>query len=335
MTDPGPDPGVRTYLTGAPARAGVRADMRPHFRGAPAVDLSQIPVHAASFVLDDYTVVHGWPTGRPDNEVRNFTRVGLGDWTFSDRPPQPFEINIGAAVRWLPTDSSFVPGTMWTPTTGGGLNWVFDPEYAPTLYDDYSFQVIGGDEVSLPAMVFSGDAWARLDDPGWSSSAFTFVLAAVMMPNLDGDTYGVLESSTLNGPAPVDPNNADPLPYAPNDWGLRYTRGQIYFWAGANMLRHRVSFPQARVVIMGIALDSSEGKFIAASSGALTTDSFDSGGLNVFDLDLFLGRTGEAFDAANSAQMAVFDLSFFDHALSFTELADVVHSLNAVYGVMR
>lgn len=330
-----PDPGVRTYLTGAPALGQVHVDLHPHIAAPDLIDPARVPQHVASFTLEDYAVLAGYPTGRPAHEVRNYSRVGLGDWTFSDQPPMPWEINIGATVRWLPYEASVIPGTMWTPTTGSGLNWAYSPEYEPSLYDSFDFQVIGGDEVSMPALVFQGDAWAELDDAGWSANAFTFVLVAVLMPNPEGDSFGILESSALNGPPPVDLNNADPLPYAPSDWGLRYSRGQIYFWAGANMLRHTVTLPQAKPVIMAVALDSTEGKFTAASAGALTTANFDVDNLNVFDLDLFLGRTGETFDSATTAQMAVLDLVYFDRALSFHELADVTHQLNAVYGVMR
>lgn len=324
-------PPQRTFVQGAPAAMQVRADLHHNSDAAPVIDVPVLTQHSSAFELEDYAIVYGYPAGRPPLQARAVTACGIGNWDYSGHNLAPLDVNLQAAARWLPTDSTFNPAAQWSPTIGEGPNFIFDPTTAPYLDDGYSYASAGGEQ-NQPALIFSGDAWAELDDAGWSAQAFSFVMVAVMYPNTEGDSFGILESSTLNNP-PILSDPTLPMPDYPNDWGLRYRSGSVYFWAGASMLRHPIAFPQARAVLIGIALDGAEGKFIVKDANGLTTELFDAGGLNVFDLQLFLGRTGTAFDTGATAQMALLDLAYFDRSLTFEQLSEVTHLLNAVYGI--
>jgi len=52
-----------------------------------------------------------------------------------------------------------------------------------------------------------------------------------------------------------------------------------------------------------------------------------------FDVDLVLGRIGSAEGESTNAVMDVLEVSYFDRALSFGELEELVAELDAAYGV--
>lgn len=321
---------VKTYLQGSPAQVSIDADMQPTVRPAP-VDQVTVPVmteHPAAFLMEDYMVLEGVPTGRPELEARHFTRVGMGEWTWTDVPPRPWEINTGAALRWLPTDTTFAPGA-WQPSVGGGMSLVADPQSAPYLDDGYSFEVRGGDEVALPAVVFSGDAWMQLNDVGWSAHAFTVAIAAVFHPNDEGPLFGILQSYT---PATADPNSPSGTPSGATDWGLRYRSGIVELYAGTTVLSHTVSLPIGRPVVLVVAMEPTVGRLLVADR-TKSTRSFATSSYSLFDVQLLLGRTASGA-SSETAQMDVLEMDFFDHALSFEEMAGLLHDLNSLYGVV-
>lgn len=333
MSTPPPDPTVegagaeKTYIAGTRAEATVEADIYPV--AMPPPDLLESPtidVEAAGFVLEDYMVLEGQPSGRPELEIRMFVRCGLGDYTFTDIPPAPVTVDTGATVRWLPSSDAFSP-EIWTPSHGAGINLV--PGVAPFLDPDYSFSVRGGDEVSLPAVVFDGDAWLQLDNSGWSAQAFTFAIAAVMHQNPEGPTFGIFESQ-LDPPDPVD---VDDAPTKPTDWGLRYRQGVVELFAGASVVTHPVSLPQNRVMMLAVSMDPTTGRLFVLDRNK-STRSFSTDGMSLFDIQLFFGRTGGLFDAGNTAYMDVLEIDYFDHALDFDELSGVASLMDEMYGIV-
>lgn len=329
MTDPAP---LRTYLSGAPAEVSVDADMRLRSVQAPPdeVTIGEFGVHTESFDIEDYLVIAGVPAGQAMCEVRMRSRSVMGEYIFTDVPPAPADIDIKATCRWLPTAASFSPdGQSWSPTFGGGLTLATDGP-APYLDDTYSFEVRGGDEVSLPAVIFDGDASIALSAQGWSAPAFTFILVAVMHPNPEGAVYGLFASRLPEQISSDD--STDITGSRPVEWSLRNRQGTIELDAGGTMLAHQTFVEQGRPTMVAITLDGSGGKLFVADRSK-SSRSFSTANFALYEIDLLLGATGSG--AANeTAYMDVLDFSYFDRALSFDELADVLHQMDSCYGIV-
>lgn len=326
MTDPPIQPGApKTYVSGVPAIAYLDVDMHVG-RFLPPADDVEIPpmnINLSGFDSEDYMVVGGQPCGRPRCQVRLRSRVGIGSWNYSEAPPAPADVDNKATMRWLPNDQTFAPdGTYWTPTVGAGLALV--ATNGPYLDDNYSFEVRGGDEVSLPAVIFSRDAGMRLSSAGWAAPAFTFILVAVTHPNPEGPVYGLIESSTTD-----DPGN----PNAPTDWGLRYNQGRVNLFAGNHLTSHVMSAMLGRPVFFAISVDTASGRLLVCDRNK-TSSEFSTQGFSLYDIDVLLGQTGTG-NPGETAYMDVLDFSYFDRALSFADLNEQLHLMDSIYGIVN
>jgi hypothetical protein len=327
MTDPEGAGAVQTYLTADIATARVDAEVLITVKAPPRDTLlvPPIPVESYYFETEDYLVIDGVPTGGAPLQCRMRTVTGIGAYTYSDVPPAPADINLQSDARFLPTSGTFTEGVGWAPMVGSAFSLTCDPVYTPYLDDFYSFEVRGGDEVQLPAVVFSGDAWMMANDLGWTASAFTVALVAVLHPNPEAPSYGIIESSHES-----DPDDEEDTA---TDWGLRYNKGKITLWAGSQVVSHTVHQPLARPVIIMASIDATTGRFLVVDRNK-STRSFDTSGMKTYDVQLFLGRTGGDLSLVNTAEMDVLEFDFWARALDFDEMAHVVHELDSVYGVV-
>jgi hypothetical protein len=162
------------------------------------------------------------------------------------------------------------------------------------------------------------------------------MLTAVLHQNPEGPSFGLFESYT----PPADPEGIafpsatdEDAPERATDWGVRYRQGTMEMWAGSTVVTHPVSLPHARAVVVAVSMDPAVGKLVVVDRNK-STRSFSTDGFSLFDVQLFLGRTGGSFDAGQTAYMDVLEFNYWDHALSFDELADVVHTMDSLYGVV-
>lgn len=336
MTDPGPDPtgsgDIKTYVSGTMARTSVDASVNFTTFAPPEIVTINPPAwNVVSAVLDveDYFLLNGLPVAIPKTAVRLRSRCGVGEYIYTDAPPAPFDVDVSATMRWIPTDSTFTPDGTWAPTFGDGM--VLTSEIGPYLDDSYSFEVRGGDEVSLPAVIISGDSGMTLSDSGWSANAFTFLMVAVMHPNPEGPRFTIFESfdDAVNDNALTDPDGSTS---APVNWGVSCAQGVLSLHAGGTIVDHQISFIQARPVLIAVALDSGVGKLFVCDR-TKSTRSFSTDGFALFNIELLLGQSS-AGSANESAYMDVLDFCYWDRALSFAELSEVLSTLDAVYGIV-
>lgn len=345
MTDPVVDGvgDVKTYISGTVARATVAADVRLTHTVPPPDDTVEHPslaVRTAGFDTEDYYVIGGQPTGQPLCAVRMRSRAGIGVWEWSDVPPAPADVDTGATCRWLPTDATFAPdGTYWLPVQGSALQLTASSDAGlltsdpPYLDDNYSFSVRGGDEVSLPAVIIDGNAFMRLAAENWTTQAFTFVLVAVMHQNPEGPIFGVLESLTpFNPDLTIVPDPDEGAQGQVTDWGLRYRQGSLELYAGSTVLSHQVTLPQARAMVIGISMDAQTGRLLVCDRSK-STRSFSTDGYSLYNIDMLVGATNSG-DEGETAYMDVLELNYYDHALDFEDFSEVLHQLDAVYGVV-
>lgn len=311
-------------LVGSPATATVDVQFALTVLPAPAtqLDTEELTQRYAGFEVDDYLVISGRPVAPGAAGARLAISAGTGTAIASELHPGPMDIVTGADARWLPADATYAgAGAPWAPAVGGGVNWTADPNYAPYLDDGYAYDVRAGVTTPAAAMVFTGGSWMQLDTPNWSADAVTVVLVAVLRSG-GGGYYGLIESSSIDE-APDDPRT---------DFGLRYRRGTVEVYAGSKLASHAVRDEAGRATILALSLDSNEGRLMVVDR-QISTRAFSTAGLNLYDLNLFLGRTGGAYDVTATAEMDVLELGLYGRALSFAQLADVAHDLDAVYGV--
>lgn len=326
MTDPSSAP-VKTYVSGTPARIGLYVDVKLA-AAPPPPDEVEVPTLAISregFDLDDYLVISGLPAAEPSSLVRMRSRVVVGDYLYSDAPPSPFDVDLRATCRWLPTDSSFTPDGVWTPSIGGGL--VLQSDTPPYLDPSYSYSFRGTDEAELSAVIFDGDSAMRVGNTGWSTAAFGFVICAVMHENPEGPLYGIFESAQ-----PVNPDDLTSLDSPYTDWGVRYRQGEILLHAGGTILSHQVQLSIGRPVVIMLSIDAGDGRLLVCDR-TKSTRTFATSGFALYDIDFLLGQT-DSGEPNETAYMDVLDLAYYDHGIDFADMADILHSLDAVYGVV-
>ena len=310
-----------TYLYGAPARVNLRADAA--LKATAPANAETIDIDISSIQLLEYWIdERGIPRGYPPCGALYRVVGGTGVPQYTDVPPGADEVNLGCDCRWLPTEDSYTPDGLWRPQFGGNLNWLGQPPDLPYLDEGYSHLVRGGDEVAHNAVVIDGDSWLALDSSGTAAGAFTIILVAVFRPNPEGAAYSILESNTLNV---TDPSVID--------WALRDEAGTLRLRAGTIRAQHALVFPQSRAVFLALALDPVQAKLMVAGK-TKTTVVGSTAGISVYDLQLYLGRPGGNLVKAMTAQMDVLDLAFYGRSLSFDELNDKLHLLDAVYGIV-
>ena len=334
MTNPDGSGAVKTYISGSPATLSIDADVRLVHKPNPVIDNTTPPVtiHTNGFDIEDYVVVSGQPGAVPDCMVRMRSVSGVGPYIYSDVPPAPADVRMNSAARWLPTDASFSPdGLSWAASVGGGL--VLTADIPPYLDDFYSFQVRGGDEVALPAVIFDGDSSMRLRSGGWSAASFTFIIVAVMHQNPESNIFGILESYV----APPDPSTSDGspdvlAPTPPTPWGVRWRQGQIELWAGDVVLSHQSFSLQSRPIVIGISIDAAQGNLLVCDRNK-STRSFSTAGYQINDIDVLVGATSSGL-LEETAYMDVLEFNYYDRALSFADLDNALHLLDSIYGVV-
>lgn len=313
---------VKTYVVGTPAAGYVSADLRLDNRIGPPDDVVSVSLDTqlAGFEMEDYMIVEGEPCGLPNCMVRMNVACNVGAPIATDVPPAPADVATGATLRWLPTDGTFSPdGTFWEPTFGSGLNLL---SISPPFLDDlYSYQVRGGFEVEMPAVIFAGDSFMELSSAGWAAPAFTFILVAVMHANPEGPRYGIFESST------TDPD------ITLVDWGLRYNQGNLELFAGSQLVAAQLNTTPGRPTFFAVSVDAATGRLLVADTTKISKD-FSTAGFSLFDFDMLLGATS-AGAANETAYMDVLDFSYFDRALGFDELADQLHFMDSIYGIVK
>lgn len=318
--------GLKKYLTGAGALARVRGDVTI-MPVAPGNPNPLLVMRYAGFDTDDFVVHEGVPNGRPACEVRLTTRVGCGAFTVSDLPPAPADVHTGASARWLAGQKFASDGSSWLPAVGGGHALIAGQAAAPYLDEDYSFQVRGGAEVSMPAVVFSEGSWMMLDSTRFSAQAFTIAMVAVMHLNPLAPMYGIFESYTNRDAAGAE------LASELSDWGVRYRQGTVEIWSGGVLDIHSVLRAQARPVVIVAAVESAGGRLVVLDRNKSSL-SFSTEKTRIYDSTLYLGRTGEQAGPGQSAWMDVLEVDYFDHALTFEEISELTHALDSCYGVV-
>lgn len=319
------------YLILQPAQAAVgsgllaKSDPVVADPNAPAIELRYSAFDMETPLLED-----GVATDTPANGALARSTAGVGVFEYSERLTDPAALVTGATARWLALPNTYLPGVSWVPYEGSAAyQWLTSPQNAPVLDNDYVYSR-DREEIYRQAMIFDSSAWMTLSTDAYSPNS-TLIAVAVLGAGA-GREYSILES---DAPEPIaDPNdpNAPPLPPGYFGFGMRYSHGTVNLWSGGTILSHEAGDTFARPVILAMSLDPAQGKLTVADRNR-STRTFSTQGFGLDQVTLFLGRSGEGADKTTNAVMELLEVSYFDRALSFSELEAVITELDAAYGV--
>lgn len=305
-----------------------------------------VPYNTASWVVDEYRILNGWPTEIPDHDVVAQGFVSSAGEIMSIRPG-PGQISTGADVRWIASADSWDNTTFtWRPEDTAiypQYVWQSSSDYAPTYLNDYTYRV-GKEIVTRDALNFQNDAKEHLwsDFTGGSAGAVRF--SVVMVVNFSAK-FGIDASATqvsdyggifcAGHPTPSSPPNtfAEVVTGGTVDVHLR---GRYLYARPAQQAFEQLQSIHDLLVLsqplyLGITVDP---PYLTVTSGRnaakLTVGQTLIPSEETNNFDWVLGRaTG---DVLHGTDMTLFDCSFYGAPLSNGDMVGEIAALSACYG---
>jgi hypothetical protein len=302
-----------------------------------------VPYNMASYVLDDYRILNGWPVEVPPYDVRQKALVSASGDTLSNRQ-SPASVTTDADVRWVASELSYDTATFaWRPEDGPypSFVWRSSVEYAPVFVDDYTYRV-GKELITVNGLNFSADdkqhLWSEFSGGFGSAAGFTMIFVLSLQSR-----FG-LDSTTVDYAGLLGAGHATP-PGSPGTFAEVVTGGQTnlqmrgrYLWVNSNQMAFQRLFP------INLSLTRSQPSYLAIVHNPPYTKAFMGFGTSTMQvaqvqtgpepesnhLDLVIGRaTG---DLLHCADMTVFDLGLYVNPLSDADVLSEIATLSQAYG---
>lgn len=277
--------------------------------------------------------------------VREPAMAGVSSSSGQLTAPEPAEglrdatvVQLGADWRWLPRDADYhddgAGSMVWDPISGT-KQWAGVTGQLPYLDPAFPLPTAHG-EITAGAMVFDGGAWLQL--PLVALSQFTVALVVRPLHSHTSSFYDMLASpsSATDRVKAVDLT----LRYrgaATHLWSghRRYLDDELRMWSRGSTYKETI---KRRPVILVWSQTSSHVRYhrLDALGHRSVERKLKDAPISHYDLNFYLGRSGNAYDPDGCAHMQVFDLAIWrDAALSNVKLAGVARKLNSIYGVHR
>ena len=312
--------------------------------GTPA-DPSEVlvPYNAASYILDDYRIMNGWPVEVPPYDFRQSSLIAIDGTVISNRQ-SPASVQTKADVRWVATELSYDDVTfVWRPEDGPypGYTWRSSVDYAPTYIDDYTYRV-GKELITANALNFAGEnkqhIWSDFTSGFGSTAGFTmiFVMSLQSRFGLDGATLDYAGLFSAGHPTPGDADDIFDEEVDGAQTNLQM-RGR-YLWVNSSLMAFQRLFP------INLALTRAQPSYLAVTVNQPYTKvmmGFGTSSMQVAQvqtapdaepnhLDWVIGRaTG---DLLHCADMTLFDLSLYASPLSDADTLAEIATLSQAYG---
>lgn len=317
-------PGSTAITAKAITKAGV---IPPQIRDLPG---GLYPLHSASFEMDEYRIMAGWPVPVPAYDIRTDTMMTADGTVLADRD-SPVSLVTGATFRWV-ADANYwdITTLRWAPIQGGAPPWTAMPGSDPTLVDDYEYRI--GDErfTEMTCLNFDSDTADYLENDlnlamGGSQG---YSLIMVLSPN---SVYGNNEDVPANGL--FGPKDDD---FSPPGWFSLKIRGN-FLWLDTDDSKdlkgvtigvgQRATAP----IFLAVVVGRPQAVLYAASGpSSLLTKRIPTGdATRALRADFWLGRTPLT---PATADMALFDLGIYGDMLSATQVANEFALLSQAYG---
>ena len=295
-----------------------------------------VPLRIATWDIDEYRMMGGWPAPVPVCDIRQETLVSGTGEKITDRPA-PIQIRTDATFRFLADEAYFsVTDLAWYNMNGLDLVWRSSVEYMPVLIDDYEDRV-GAERFTRNAINFDSDTrnhmWLNMTAV-LTPSVYTIIM--VMSPN---STYGNDVTVPYNGiwcyggPTPVgDTFTEEPDAYA----NVELQGNYIYLETDQSprskgpALNNHLNSNAPMYLVMTLGRPNSY-IYVGGGPSSLTRTAIPSGSNPTpMNTNIVLGRsTG---DVLHTADMALFEVGIYGGALSDSQVANEVSKLSQSYG---
>jgi hypothetical protein len=287
------------------------------------------PLYSATFEVDEYRIMSGWPVPVPDGDIRVDCIVSAEGVVLPDRI-SPTSLVTNATMRWVADTNYYdVTSLRWAPIQGGGSPWETSPEHAPTLITDYEYRVGSERFTNMTALNFDSNTadymWIDLSLTMGGTSGYTVIM--VMCPNsIYGNEAGV-GSNALWGPATTD-----------GYWVMFTVKDKAVYLSTE-------SVSEQLGVSIGDALINTSPSYLALVVNKQQTTLYASSGASqMYGKPLTTGETAEPLNTAfwlgngpssdvATMDMALLDLGIYGTLLTKTEVAAEFASFSKVYGV--
>lgn len=293
------------------------------------------PLRLVAYDIDSYRMRRGWPEAVPELDIRARPVISIEGVHASDRM-DPLSIVTAAEQRWVAGTDFYDPVQLsWRALQDAyGWSWVTAPEYAPELVEDYTYQV-GSELVTRSALNFASENHDHFWSDFSAQSAIGFTLGLVAS----------FRSPELQDMGLFCPGM--PTPAAATEWAEfppDDVRKKVSFLIRGTQLG--VVADDARIKLLGdisdglakqgplyvfLSVHPPDGEvYVARGTRSIKVQSFKTGAPGQFPLSYALGRT--TGDVYSTADMALFEASFYSSNLTMAQITSEVALLASVYG---
>jgi hypothetical protein len=358
MTNPAGAETATTYI-GMPLQVEMRASMimeldTPYQPPPPQI----VPLRHYRAVMNDYLLMNGIPVSPPifDATVPVTVTYTPGLAETPTTRPLPRAVNTGATLRWIADDQA-ISGDEETMTWVGmdakgndGLNpWTSYDVFRPLFNDDNTY-AIGHELFARSGLVFDASQATNMStqvsiNDQASDKGVTWLIVAALMPLLAGQTlHSVLVTGDeIFGYRDLPFNQADSANGLQQELQLTPTGISVWQYGGVDFNGVPISPVQAAAnyaVLTGsrpVAWMANFGMAIGARRvGPKNLTSVVNGPAQVrqsMDTSYALGRARNLVSASTSASMILYEVNYFDHLLSTTEIATALAAVTSCYGI--
>jgi hypothetical protein len=281
------------------------------------------------FSMPAYTVIAGRPERRAALSAGASSSAMLGTWSVQEALANALDVDLKATRRWLADPAKVVAhpelGTgvsLWVPSVGtAAMAWRLDDQTSPYIDPAYVIDSRMG-ELTVPAMVFPGDAWATLTADIHAGPFFAFAMVAVLHPPPK------IRSSTLlgtfvNGTATTGAQSMS----------LSLAGDKISLLTGGRLASQNLQNVSRRpVVISGTISDKNIFLYLLDASPT-GTSIIRHPLMNGTNLRLYMGRDDQGGTLLKPAAMDVLEFVYWDDYIPAKRLWQAQNKLDGIYGI--
>lgn len=272
-------------------------------------------------------VITGGRAERPPAFSSTATTVAeLGTWSTEDALASQLAVDLEADWRWVADEALLTPrpdlGTgvvLWEPSVGPDtVGWMLRDGSSPYIEPAYTIPSRLGD-LSIPAMIFPGDAFAELLDDLETGPTFTIAIVAVLHAPPEG--RGTVFSTFQEVPNP-----------SYYDWEIYHQSDRMKLAIGGISADRNLNTGSGRPVII-------VGSVYGVTSRLLVVDEKPSShyarrtAMSATGNRAYLGRSWRLTTGIDFAAMDVLDVAWWNTGKVAGGLWAIANRLDGIYGV--
>lgn len=288
-----------------------------------------IPQALMAYAPAPYMISGGRAERMPLLSASATTDAVLSAFSTQEALADALTVDLGATRRWLPDATKVVAhselGTgvsLWVPSVGStAASWRFEAASAPFINPAYEIETRLGTK-TVPAMIFPGDAWAKLSANLASGPTFTIAIVAVLQAPPKGRGYVL--STFANGTPDSGSTNMS----------LQLEGSALHLFSGGKLANNDLQRLSRRPVVIVAAVDGKTAFLRVVDlqpQSSRTTHPM----MTVANSGLWMGRSDQVGDLMYPIAMDVLEVAHWNTALAPTAIWALANKLDGIYGVTQ